>query len=242
MSFKKEGKWLVSRYQLEGAQQKTEAMNDAIITCCFTGTKEVEKEGNTFYISSKGKKSQFILCFVMAKISPTYATFLYEPFSGGTLEAYAPSRDFEFSKAVRLAKHMCKAVAFIHELGVYHRNLTPRSFIIILANKEGKISSTAKLWKFGNCRPLHNSENISPVYAQKTDYTAPEDSGNIGIEDLPRADIYGLGRCLEYLFSRGGKKKCVGTKDLCSFLKKMTNKNARLRPTALESVNFFENV
>lgn len=242
MSFKRQGKWIVLSWPLRTRKERLEAMNDAVFTCCFSGSKKLEKQGQTLFVSpGKQYSSPYIFSLSLARLTPSKATFLYEPFVGYTVEDYAILTPFEFSQAVRIAKHMCKAVAFIHALDFFHRNINPDSFVVVLGNKEGKAKATAKLWKFGNARPLRPS-GMEIVPATKTDYTAPEDMGNLGHEDLPRADVYSLGATLRYLLSRAGKEKTVRPKELRLFLKKMMAKDPRKRPTAVEAVDFFEQI
>ncbi|AMQ10931.1 putative serine/threonine protein kinase [Brazilian marseillevirus] len=252
MSFRRQGKWITLGYTLKTSKERREAFNDAIISACFSGEKKVKKEKDGILVSSGKKCQEYVFCMSYARLQRDVASFLYEPFTGFTLEDYARLKPFDFSQSLRVAKHMCKAVAFIHKLGICHRNINPDAFVVILENKEGKSKATAKLWKFGNACSLKDWGIGEDVPPSKTPYSAPETLVKTNVlskQDWVYADRYSLGLCLEYLFTMGEDKN-VGTSkkskssvkpdELAEFIESLKNTRARRRPSALAAVNFFE--
>ncbi|AEA07223.1 putative serine/threonine protein kinase [Lausannevirus] len=252
MSFVKQGKWITVGHTLETARERREAFNDVIVTACFSGEKKVKKEKDGILVSSGKTCSPYIFCLSYARLQKNVVSMLYEPFTGFTLEDYAPLKPFDFSQALRVGKHMCKAVAFIHRLGICHRNLTPDAFVVVLENKSGKSKATAKLWKFGNSVSLKKwglGEDVSPEISA---YSAPETRVKTNIltsQDWVYADRYSLGRCLEYLFTMGKEEKAgtskkkkgdIRPKELADFIESLQVPRARRRHSALEAVDFFE--
>ncbi|AHC55015.1 putative serine/threonine protein kinase [Tunisvirus fontaine2] len=252
MSFRRQGKWITIGYALRTARERREAFNDAIISACFSGEKKVEKEKDGILVSSGKKCPNYVFCVSYARLQKNVASFLYEPFTGFTLEDYALLKPFDFSQALRVGKHMCKAVAFIHKLGICHRNINPDTFVVVLENEKGKAKATAKLWKFGNSCPLKEWGLGEIVEPENTAYSAPETrvkSNVLSRQDWVYADRYSLGLCLEYLFTMGKSGKAgtsgkaeslIKPKELAEFIEQLKNTRARRRPSALAAVNFFE--
>ncbi|BAU79956.1 serine/threonine protein kinase [Tokyovirus A1] len=233
---------LVVETKLQTKEDRTLAFHDAVVSACFAGGKNIERKKNGVVITGGDKKPEYVLHLWMSEILKDSSTFFYEPLTGFVLEDYATMKPYDFSQALRVAKHMCKAVAFIHELGICHRNLTPDAFVVVLQNEYKKTKTTTKLWKFGNSCAVKKwglGECISPP---KSPYSAPETLTNeksMSRLDWIYADRYSLGACLEYLLTFGGEEK-LRVKEIHSFITLMKQQRARRRPSPLKAIDFFE--
>nr|WQM86920.1 serine/threonine protein kinase [Marseillevirus cajuinensis] len=239
---KQERNPLVVSESLRDKQQRLSAFHDAVVSSCFTGEKKIQAKQGKIMVAGSSKNPEYVLHLWKAEISKDKAIFFYEPLTGFVLEDYATMKPFDFSQALRVAKHMCKAVAFIHELGLCHRNLTPDSFVVVLENEDKKVKTTAKLWKFGHSCSVKEWGLQECVAPPRTKYSAPEtlsEQKNMSRLEWIYADRYSLGSCLEYLLTFGGKRK-LPSQELKDFLSEMKQTRARRRPSALEAVDFFE--
>ncbi|AGV01801.1 serine/threonine protein kinase [Cannes 8 virus] len=233
---------LVVSLPLRNKKERMESFHDAVVSTCFSGERHIKKQKDSLVITGGKKVPEYILQLWKAEISKNLGSFFYEPLTGFVLGDYSIMKPYDFSQALRVAKHMCKAVAFIHELGLCHRNLTPEAFVVVLESEHKKAKATVKLWKFGNSCAVKKwglEECVSP---EKSAFSAPETLTNE--KDMSRldwiyADRYSLGACLEHLLTFGGKRK-IQSEEIRKFLSSMKQQRARRRPSPLKAVDFFE--
>lgn len=239
---KQDRKPLAVKTEFYNKRDRMIAFNDAVVSACFTGERKLEKIQGGIVVKAGNKIPEYILHLWSAKILRDSSTFFYEPLTAFVLSDYATMEPYDFSQALRVAKHMCKAVAFIHELGICHRNLTPEAFVVVLESEHKKAKTTCKLWKFGNSCAVKEwglGECVSPL---KTRYSAPEtrtDEKNMSRLDWIYADRYSLGACLEYLLTFGRKKE-LENREIATFISLIKQQRARRRPSPLKAVDFFE--
>jgi tetratricopeptide (TPR) repeat protein len=112
---------------------------------------------------------------------PTLATLLH-----------AHDREARLPEILEIVRRLCETLAFLHGLGVVHRDLTPKNVIV-------RADGTPVLVDFGlalrGSRPGRDVLDADSVVGGTMNYIAPEQLRGDPID--PRADLYALG-CILY--------------------------------------------
>lgn len=119
-------------------------------------------------------------------------TYVIEEYlSGVTLQEYIDKqRNFSEKEITLILKQLCDILAFLHKLGIIHRDINP-SNIMLLNN-----SLYLKLLDFGSARKL-NQKSKDTYILGTPGYAPPEQFGFSATDE--RSDIYALGKTLEQL-------------------------------------------
>ena len=95
---------------------------------------------------------------------------------------------------------MAEGVAFLHGLGLIHRNLKPNNFMIARVGVESEAKFIVKLTDMGKSKNLRESDKNSQT--QATDYwIAPEMESDQNLD--PKMDTFILGCVFYYVLSGG---------------------------------------
>lgn len=143
--------------------------------------------------------SPYIVEYVDLKEDATGMYILMEYVSGSTLaEKIEHDPEFFFRKdaTTKMLQQLCWALKVLHSQNIAHLDVTPNNIII------SQTSGDVKLLDLGFC--LSNYDDTTPGSTSK--YGAPETlAGNIKEIDA-RADIYSIGRILQYIEEKCGRK------------------------------------
>jgi len=122
-----------------------------------------------------------------------------EDFGGVTLREYFLMQAPTLERFLRLAVELTRAIAFIHERGVVHKDINPTN--VLVEPRTG----TVKLIDFGlstmlsrEVRDLAHPEHVEGTF----EYMSPEQTGRMNRTQDHRSDLYSLGATL-YALARG---------------------------------------
>ena len=153
------------------------------------------KEFNT----GKGIKSPYIVEYIDIKDDADGLCLLMEYVSGCTLKEKLEKEPEYFhnkKNTEKLLLQLCEALKALHQKNVIHLDISPNNIIISKAN------NNIKLVDLGFC--LSNYNDNTPGCTNG--FNAPETAhGNIKEIDA-RADIYTVGRILQYIEEKSGKR------------------------------------
>ncbi len=153
------------------------------------------KEFNT----GKNIKSPFVVEYIDIKDDADGLCLLMEYVNGCTLKEKLEKEPEYFHKTENTEKlllQLCEALKAIHQENVVHLDISPNNIIISRAN------NNIKLVDLGFCMSNYNDSTPGCTNG----FNAPETAhGNIKEIDA-RADIYTVGRILQYIEEKSGKR------------------------------------
>jgi serine/threonine-protein kinase len=117
---------------------------------------------------------------------------------GGSLAKRTAGAPQPPREAAALIELLARAVAYAHQNGVIHRDLTPTNVLLTAAG-------APKLTDFGLARRLADTQGMTATGAVlgTPNYLAPEQASAERTALSPRTDVYGLGAILYYLLTGG---------------------------------------
>ena len=92
-------------------------------------------------------------------------------------------------EACEIAEHILKALVFVHENGVFHRDISPENVLLIMKNQE---VAAAKLTDFGIAKVVDSGLTTAETSAYKFGYASPEQRVSLSAADA-RSDVYSTG-------------------------------------------------
>jgi tRNA A-37 threonylcarbamoyl transferase component Bud32 len=99
--------------------------------------------------------------------------------------------------AARLVLRLAEAVQYVHDQGIWHRDIKPRNVLLDPAPPaEGGLPFTPRLTDFGLALAADRVEVTQSGAAGTPAYMAPEQTGGRVREIGPHTDVYGLGALL----------------------------------------------
>jgi len=97
-------------------------------------------------------------------------------------------RDLDLQRAKHFFRQMLQGVAYLHHIGIAHRDLSPENVFITK-------DDICKIGDFGQAIPLAHAKELGHQRAGKAGYMSPEALAG-GVVDAVAGDVFSLGVCL----------------------------------------------
>ena len=98
-------------------------------------------------------------------------------------------RKLPVKEACEIAEHILEALVFVHENGVFHRDISPENVLLITKDQE---VAAAKLTDFGIAKVVDSGLTTAETSAYKFGYASPEQRVSLSAADA-RSDVYSTG-------------------------------------------------
>ena len=144
------------------------------------------------------KHPNLVEIFDFLEEGPGRVCCVMEPLFGETLKERAKKSPLRISRAVKIVRQACGALAAVHQAGVIHRDLKPDNLFLI--ERDGDLDFV-KVLDFGIAQVLDDAESLLTTRSGEVvgtpAYMAPEQTMAGQLDG--RADIYALGTVLYVL-------------------------------------------
>ncbi len=98
-------------------------------------------------------------------------------------------RKLPVKEACEIAEHILEALVFVHENGVFHRDISPENVLLIMKDQD---VAAAKLTDFGIAKVVDSGLTTAETSAYKFGYASPEQRVSLSAADA-RSDVYSTG-------------------------------------------------
>ncbi|WP_016950021.1 ATP-binding sensor histidine kinase [Anabaena sp. PCC 7108] len=144
---------------------------------------------NQFAIAQKIEHPNIIKCYKLEPYANSYALII-EDIGGISLHEYANSQPLSLELFFTIAIPITKALDFIYEQNIIHKDIKPKNIIINPENKQIKLID----FSISCLLPKENAEIKSPNVLEGTfAYMSPEQTGRMNRAIDYRTDFYSLG-------------------------------------------------
>ncbi|MDP5016106.1 MAG: serine/threonine-protein kinase PknK, partial [Dolichospermum sp.] len=173
-----------------GEQERTQTpMIIKVLNSHYPRLQDLIAFKNQFAISQQIDHPNIIKCYGLEKYGHSYALLL-EDFSGISLSEYTNSQRLGLSSFLLMAIEITKALEFLYEKKIIHKDIKPKNILINPQTQEIKLID----FSISSLLPKETADIKSPnVLAGTLTYMSPEQTGRMNRGIDYRTDFYSLG-------------------------------------------------
>ncbi|MBD2570487.1 trifunctional serine/threonine-protein kinase/ATP-binding protein/sensor histidine kinase [Anabaena lutea] len=173
-----------------GEQEKTQTpVVIKTLNAQYPQLRELISLKNQFAIAQKIDNPNIIKCYGLEPYGNSYALIL-EDIGGISLNQYANSQPLSLELFLTIAIPITKALEFLYQQNIIHKDIKPKNIIINPENKQIKLID----FSISCLLPKENAEIKSPNVLEGTfAYMSPEQTGRMNRAIDYRTDFYSLG-------------------------------------------------